>query len=346
MRNKRFDDLKNRIKELQSRINAFEKAGGDIYAPKRQLPYYEYMSSILDSVRKENPNATYEDIYLLCGIKFDREYNHFKKFTKELRKYVSDGKVDAIRTNEVREKNNVYEILKNYADKYNTMPFDFLYLMTGYYFSDCYIRTDYLSNLQQELLTAYPNRDITGIRWERPDLYEKIRSAEKYMPTDSKKSIIESLGFRNTLIDSSSSQIHIDENRVIDELKRLYPNKVITNLHTINPQLYNQLIKLCRQKGTNTTDWTSSKGFDYPLAKTRKKLAITKTDTNERLQLLSSLKQKQLEKIAFESNDEIDLFRASLKTTLAVIEELNEIEIKNSFNRFNKQNTEIERGEQ
>lgn len=326
--------MEKRIIELTARITAYIEAGGDIYAPKRQLPYYDYMSEIVKSLRKTNPAITYEDVYMLCGIRFDRKFDHFKKFMAKVKKFSVGKNADQIRTSKVRAIDNSYEILKNYADKYNTTPFDFLYLMSGYYFSDCYIKTDYIQNLKEEILEAYPTGDITGIRWERPDLYEKIRNAQKYMPANAKISLLELLGVSHALL-SPASAPKINEKELVAKLKELYPDMVIIKLQSNNQTLYNQLIKICQHKQISTSEWASSHGFSYPLAQTHTKLSKTKVDTEKRIHLLNKLKAEALENIKVTGTDEIDLFNASLQATLMVIDKLNAQEVRNYFSQKN-----------
>ena len=320
---------KERLVELRRKIDEYIKAGGDIYAPKRQLPYYNYLADTAKCIRKETGNdVSIDDVYKLCGINFDREFNHFKKFLTMLTPFVKNGNADYIRTKECRNVSNVYEILKNYADKYNTMPFDFLVLMTGFKFENCYIKTDYINNLRQEILAVYPNGDISGIRWEYPKLYEKIRQLQKYSPSlKTMRETVEFLGFTDkNMWDKSASKE--SETATIQELLTLFPNKIVKSLTTLNPSLYHKVIRCCRQSNTSTVDWMKAHGFTYLTGYNQPRLSQTKVDANKRAEMLLNLKAKALQKLNITKTDEASLFHASLEATKMVIDLLNKEQIK------------------
>lgn len=316
--------INERIEELKKRITAYINAGGDIYAPKRKLPYYEYLSSTVKAIkRKTGKDISFEDVYKMCGVNFSREYNHFRKFLAELTPFVENGYADAIRTKEGRTTSNVYSMLKNYAEKYNTTPFDFLVLMTGYKFEECYIKTDYIENLKAELLVAYPNKDITGIRWENPQLYEKLRQIQKFLPEiNSVKAAATHLGFttRNMLGIYSGKK---DEQLVVKELTKLYPNKNVVSLYSEHPELYYKVLRCCRENNKSTTEWFKGYGFTYSSGQKQPRLSKTKVDGEARAEMLLNLKRLALEKIDYNKTDEISRFEANIKATKAVIELLN-----------------------
>lgn len=312
-----------RITELKKRIEEYVSAGGNIYAPKRQLPYYDYLSDTVKALRKTTgKEVTHEDVYQMCGIEFDREFHHFKNFLKQLKPFVRNGYADAIRTKEAREANNVYEMLKNYADKYNTTPFDFLVLMTGFKFENCYVRTNYIENLKAEILAVYPNGDVGGIRWEHPALYEKLRILQKYLPgVSSNREAVEYLGFTNHNMAEEQTRL-TNKTAVLEELKTLFPKKKITNLRTVSSSLYYKVIACCREENKSTVDWMKENGFTYENGQVQPRLSQTKVDGNKRAKMLMDLKNKALANYDFSNASEISLFRASLSATKEVIEEL------------------------
>ena len=324
-----------RIIELKKRIEDYIQAGGDIYAPKRQLPYYNYLTDTVKYIRKNTGmDVAVEDVYRLCGINFNREFNHYKEFLTKLKPFVKNGYADEIRTQTGRSSSNVYTMLKSFADKYNTTPFDFLVLMTGFRFSNCYIKTDYVETLKSELLEAYPNRDIGGIRWEHPELYEKLRIVHKSTPgSRSINDIVVSLGFANRNMQLSSTS-RVDEINVVNELEKLYQTRQIVNLREINPELYYKVLHCCRKANKTTVEWCKKHNFTYVAGQSHLRLSKTKMDkanADNRAQMLINLKIKALNTINFDKSDPVESFEANLKATQIVINALNKQQIKNNL---------------
>ena len=318
-------DIKQRIEILKNKINQHLSNGGTVYDPKRQLPYYDYLSDTVKIIRKETgKKVSHEDVYLLCGIKFDRDFNDFVDFVANLRMFASGSVVDKIRTTNVRKINNVYERLKNYADKYNTTPFDFLTLMTSFEFSECYVKTDNYEDCLKYLISQeYPSGDISGIKRAHPDLYEQLRQLQKYYPQQlSMKSLVERLGFD---WDRASEEIPSvpPEVSVLLELKQKYPKKVIGKLQSEDPTLYAHVVKICQSHKKSISQWLEEHGFKYPSGLTTPQLSFIKINSNSRKKLLGELKKSAFENMQIQSADEIDLYHASLDATKSVIEYIN-----------------------
>ena len=93
----------NLIENLTQELALFQKMGGDIYSPRRSLPYYERMRSAKRAYEKETgKELSYEDIYRDCGIKFNRDYNTFSQFVEGLSTIATpDKKVDIIKTSKL-----------------------------------------------------------------------------------------------------------------------------------------------------------------------------------------------------------------------------------------------------
>ena len=127
MKNDKFTD---KIKNLKERINEYIKQGGDIYAGKRELPYYEYLHTLKRRMEEYyNSKFSVEYMYSLCGITFDREYNNHKSVCDRLALYADKkGCVDVVRTDEVKAKDTVYTDLKNLSAKHNASMLDYLVL--------------------------------------------------------------------------------------------------------------------------------------------------------------------------------------------------------------------------
>lgn len=319
-----MEKLKLRIEKLKNRILEYISNDGNIYAPKRELPYYEYMASIVKDLKKHDPSITYEDVYALCGIEFDRDYYAFKTFLNELKSFNKNGYVDSIRTTKARLTYSTYEKLKTYAEKYNTTPFDFLVLMTPYSFETCFIQTDnYEETLKSIILNKYPNKDISGIKRENPEQYEQLRELQKYYPYPiSMYELVIKMGFNWPRASKSIPQSP-NETEILDELNALFPDKIVSNLRAINPSLYNKIIKIARANNEKASIWLEKHGFNYIGTVNISPLSQIKVDSKERRTLLKKLKQQAIQDQQLSSSNEIELFRASLNASKTVINYLN-----------------------
>jgi len=319
-----MEKIKQKILKLKQLILNFIANGGNIYAPKRELPYYDYMSYIVKLLKQQDPNITYEDVYALCGIEFNKDYYFFKNFLAELKLYNHGGFVDGIRESKTRATNNTYEKLKNYAEKYKTTPFDFLVLMTPYSFESCFIHTDnYEETLKHLILNKYPDKDISGIKRQEPELYEQLRQLQTYYPYPiTMKDLVHNMGFIWPRASSKLPSIPNKQN-VLDELNSLFPDKNIISLRQIDTTLYYKIIKLARFEKLSISEWLIKNGFNYSNAIKLSPLSQIKVDANSRAKLLQHLKQKQLENLNIQTANEIELYKASLKATQNVIAFIN-----------------------
>jgi len=317
--------MEKRIEKLKNKIFEHINAGGSIYDPKRELPYYEDMNTFVRYVRKKTgKDFTHDDAYKVCGIDFDREYNDFFDFLRNLQLFSTNKKVDKIKTNQVRKRNNVYERLKNYADKYNTTPFDFLVLMTPFEFDNCVIRTDnYQECLKYMIDKEYPNKDLTGIKRQYPSLYENLRQLQAYYPTPiSMKTLVEQMGYDWPQASSLIPRVP-STNDVIKKLHALYPNGVVEHFTTKDPTLYMQAIKIARGEKKQLGEWLNEHGFSYPQNTPIPTLSRMNVDPDARAQLLKKLKCEALEKMNIRTTDPIELFHAGLDASKIVIAYIN-----------------------
>lgn len=312
------------INNLKNEILNFTANGGNIYSPKRELPYYDHLSYVVKQLRKQNPNITYEDVYSLCGVEFDRDYYNFITFVNELKMYNNNGYVDAIRSTKLRAKNNTYEKLKNYADKYHTTPFNFLVLMTPYSFSNCIIHTEnYEETLKYLILCEYPNKDISGIKRQNPERYEQLRQLQNYYPYPiSMKELVQKMGLVWPQASFTLPE-KVNKKQILNELNVLYPNKIITNLVTQNKTLYFKIVKAARSEQKTISSWLEENGFNYPSAVKIAPLSQIKVDEQSYKKLLKNLKQSALEKMQIQTKNEIELYKSSLAASLQVLNFLN-----------------------
>lgn len=171
------------IKKVRKQIQDYIDNGGSIYNERRTLPYYYNLRYIQIKLQKTNANATIEDAYALCGFTMDREYHRFEKL-KEALEAASDenGYVDAIKKE--KEPAHTKNVLNMFAHELDCAPSDYLVLMTKYRYKNSIIQGDYISQLRDEILEIYPDGDITGIKKDHPNLYEKLRHFKRYAPED------------------------------------------------------------------------------------------------------------------------------------------------------------------
>lgn len=331
--------FKERVLKLRKKIDGFVASGGDVYASKGNLPYYEDLHTLARYIRKKTgKDITHDEIYMLCGYKIDRDYNDFIKFIKEVSKFADkDGCVDKIRDVDLNRKGGVYQQLKVRSRAIDASPFDYLVLMTGFRFKDAFIEADYVQLLKMELLKEYPKRDITGIRRNRPDLYEKIRAVARANPNLSMTEVVEFLGFYNSrLLEKDSKFINNEE--LIRDIKQCYPDLVVDGI-TKNPKLYRRVVWASRVEGLTPGEWLKNNGFIYTTSIKSRRMIKVKVDGEERCKFLLGLKQKVMEDVNLSGLDAIDLYHKHLEAAKKVIEILKtyDHQIVNSISEQNEQ---------
>lgn len=282
-----------KFEEVQKRLYEYINNGGDIYLPKRQLPYYDYMHEYKRQLEKqENKKYDMIDIYKMFGIDYDREYNIYKQFYTEASILADkDGYIDGIKKYK-GVPNSVYSHMIHLSRKYNCSFFDFTVLMTGFKFKIANIQMDYVENLKKEILKAYPNKNITGIRHERSDLYERIRHLRKYMPENlSMKDTLLFLGFTNDKCKDDLKK-HIDKIQIQKELALTCPDKDACSLLKKNSQLYFKIVKLALQEDVTVQVWFESNGYKYTYGSNIPRLSKVKVDPEKRYKELIEAKKK------------------------------------------------------
>jgi len=320
----------DKIEKLKNRINDFIKQGGDIYAGKRQLPYYEYLHTLKRRMEEYyNCKFSTEYMYSLCGITFDREYNNHKSVCDRLAIYADkDRVVDSIRNEEVKKKDNVYTDLKNLAAKQNVSMLDYLIFMTPYRFSSGRVVGDSISKLKKDLLKVYPGRDLTGIRYDNPNLYERLRNIKQMLPERlTMKELAEFLGFSNEKFSDKKEDIKEKEIEVLEELSKAFPNKEISNITNTNSTLYYKIVRVAFAYDQTTQQWLQSKGFAYLTSNAGTRLSATQISLTEREGDLLPLKKKYAKKLYKDKMNEVEKFHIDLKImqkSLAEFEEKNE----------------------
>ena len=316
-----------KFKNLEQRIKTFVKLGGDIYAATKSLPYYDDLRNAKKEVETElGQKVTMEYIYSLCNIKFDRDYRAFQVLQADISKYADENNcVDIIRTTAMRNQDDVYDRLKTMANKYEVSTFDFLNFMTPFHFSSGRVHGDSISRLKQDLLATYPTRDLEGIRWNHPELYERMRSLNKSLPSAlSMQDLAGFLGFHNERFSETKPEIKIDENEVVANLLELFPNRDVSGITNISRSNYHKVIKLSFKNDQTPQQWLEDRGFNFPTAIEMPRLSTTKVDHTERLCEIDKLRTEYLKEYDTEHADNIDMFHINLEVMQRVVHELQE----------------------
>jgi len=318
-----------RIEKLREKIIAHIQNGGSIYDKKNNLPYYEYLRSIKRDLAEElGREVAFEEVYELCGFNFDREYyetsEEYKRFIVFFEKVKSfadqNGYVDEMRNSEIRQFDNTYEQLKNYADKYNCAPFDFLVLMTGFKFKKALIPVDYVSFLSQQLKTEYPDGNIEGIRWNHPDLYEAIRHLRRYLPEQlSMQDVAEFLGVYNNKFSKTILSTKVNSKNIIEEILKVCPDRNVTHLRHKNLQLYYKVIEISRLEDKLPNQWFRENNFTFDFNMNTSRLSKASVNTDLRASKLLALREKFLEQFDLTQMDEIDKYRLAIEILKKVI---------------------------
>lgn len=155
-----------------------------------------------------------------------------------------------------RSKGGVKSKLNQLAHELSCSPSDYLVLMTDYRYHNAMIQTDYVSQLQQELLEKYPDGNTSNIRRENPGLYFKLQHLYRYSPEEVGMADINSLFnlYNKRSLNIPYSEV-LDEQAVIDELVSKYQEKSISNLTQKDPTLYYKISKCAASKNQTVQQW-------------------------------------------------------------------------------------------
>ncbi len=317
----------DKIESLKNKINEYIKQGGDIYAGKRQLPYYEYMHIVKRRMEEYyGIKLTMEYMYALCGINFDRDYNAYKSVVDRLKLYADqNGCVDKIRSEEVRSKDTVYTDLKNLAAKQKVSMLDYLIFMTPYHFSFGRVVGDSIAKLKKDLLKAYPNRNLQGIRYDNPNLYERLRNVKLMLPERlTMQELATFLGFSNDKFFDKKENVKPKEIQVLEELSKIFPDGKVSNITNIAPALYYKIIRISFAHDQTAQQWLKSKGFTYITSNAGSRLSATQISMSERQKEMLPLKRKYTKKLYKDNMNEFEKFHADLKIMEKSLDEFEE----------------------
>lgn len=281
------------IEELTSRIQNYLNKCGSIYDPKRRLSYYNYLANVKHRLSEEDGiEYSTADIYKKCGFDFDPDYAENIKLVSDLNDLSDEHNYIDKKVNFKISKTKTYARLCTLAIKHNVCLYDYLVIVTGYRLKEANINLDYEQALIERLKQAYPTMDLTGIRHTNVELYEMLRHLRRYRyPTLSMSELIDILGFEN-----SKMSVHlpkqIDEEKTLNNLGSIYPNKKIDSSLPTNKDLYYKLIKLSCKYNMDMPTYLNSKGFKYSQGLLVERLAQMKVEEHARYEFLMKKKKE------------------------------------------------------
>lgn len=320
---------KDLIGNLTKEIGMFQKLGGNIYSPRRTLPFYERLRSAGRAYKRETgEKIPMEQIYSDCGVKFDRDYYHFTLFLDNLRSFAtSDNKVDSLkRTNATQTETEAKSYLNFHANEIGLAPGEYLILMTDYRFENLTISGDYVSFLQQRFSKAYPNGLVKNLKAENTSLYWALKHFQEYAPEE--LSYDEALAFFGMKNISTKKPPEpkitksIVESEILEKLADKYPSREIKDIFTDNPKLYYDIVKLAVRNDQTISQWFACHGMSYAQGNQCARLSRYQVDATEHEAMLLSMREELLQEYDIENADDIDMFRINLDIARRISKEL------------------------
>ncbi len=291
--NKSMIKFENPIGELTKRIQNHIDNGGSIYQPKRQLPYYDYLSNLKTKFSKRD-GVKYEtaDIYKMCGFDFDPEFAAYLEIVADLRDLADGNNYVDKEINFKQAKSETYGKLCTLATKHGSCLYDFLVLTTGYRLKEANINVDYEKALIEKLKQAYPDKNLAGIRRDNSDLYEMIRHLRRYKyPSLTIAEVVNLLGFQNSK-SAHGGHLISDEAANLKKLQALYPSKNIDASLYLDKDFYYTLIRISISKGMSLVQYLNQNGYTYLQGNLVARLAQMKVDEKTRYDYLIGKKRE------------------------------------------------------
>ena len=321
---------KDLVQNLTKELSLFQKMGGNIYAPRRELPHYERLRSAGRAYERETgEKISMEQIYSDCGIKFDRDFYYFSQFLEGLKEIATpDGFVDSIKSNKApKSQVELKSYLDFHANEVGLAPGEYLILMTDYRYESLTISGDYVSYLQKRFNKECPTGQVKNLKAENPSLYWGLKHFQEYAPFE--LSYDDALGFfgvQNMSVRKGPQPITgriPDENKFFEELYEAYPDGNIKGIFKDNPKLYFKGVRLAVSQDLPVSTYFENHNISYPQGNNVARFSKFKVDAKEHEEKLTILKDKYLEPYGDLSQyDNIDLFRIHLDVAKKVSVEL------------------------
>lgn len=320
---------KDLIVNLSKEIDMFQKLGGNVYSPRRTLPFYERLRSAGRAYQRETgEKIPMEQIYSDCGVKFDRDYYHFTLFLENLKSFATtNNKVDSLkRTHATPTEIEAKSYLNFHANEIGLAPGEYLILMTDYRFENLTISGDYVGFLQQRFSKAYPNGLVKNLKAENTSLYWALKHFQEYAPEElSYDEALAFFGMKNISTKKPPEPKNIKpivESEVVEDLTDLFPTREIKDIYTLDPKLYYNVVKLAVRSDQTVAQWFASHGMSYAQGNQCSRLSRYQVDANEHETMLLSMREELLQEYDIENADNIDMFRINLDIAKRISKEL------------------------
>ena len=326
--------IENPIEELTKRINNHIAKGGNIYQPKRQLSYYDYLMHVKDKFSlRDGIDYNAADIYKMCGFDFDPEFAEYLEILTDLQDLSDENNYVDKKSSFKTLKSSSYSKLCTLATKHQSCLYDFLVLTTGYRLKEANINLDYENALVERLHAAYPYGDITGIKRNNANLYGMLRHLKRYRyPTLSMIELIDILGFTNSKM-KKQNLVMIDEAAILNKLAMKYPTKHINSSLFAQKDLYYKMLKLSIINNLSLVEYLNSLGYTYLQGNLVARLAQMKVNENKRFEFLTKKKAEFYSKHHVENLTDKERYYLNLKLVDEVAKVDNLVEfIKESSN--------------
>ena len=203
---------------------------------------------------------------------------------------------------------------------------DYLIFMTQYHFTSGRIVGDTIAKLKKDLLKAYPDGDLTGIRYDNPNLYERLRNLKLMLPVRlTMKELADFLGFSNSRFLDKKEDIKEKELQIIEELYKTFPNRDVSNITNVAPKLYYQMVRISFAYDKTVQQWLDGKGFTYKTSNAGSRLSATQVSLRDREKELLPFKKKYTKKLLKDNINDVEKFYINLKIMQKSLEDFEKI---------------------
>lgn len=299
--------LPTSIERIKKEIDEYVSNGGVINNDKDNTPYY---STIMDFIRinkRKGISYNIEDVYRMCGYEYDGRVNITYRLNKVLQKVKDEnGYVDFL-----KETKKGQAIIYRIREKARYLDIDVnMYLMSTYgvRLSHIFSDVDYISYVEDEIkkfidVNGIDNLNLKYIHDNDKKLYSKINHLGIYFPggSISNNDVLSFYGYNN----DSKQRRKVNEAKVIYNLNKAYPDKIVSNL-TFIPSLFYSIVRISAENGISVEDYLRSKGFNpvkgMPMYRLSKAIL---EENNEEYRKICSIRSKLMKEsnVDFENGD-------------------------------------------
>lgn len=299
--------LPTSIERIKKEIDEYVNNGGVINNDKDNTPYYNTIMDFIRINKRKGISYNIEDVYRMCGYEYDGRVNITYRLNKVLQKVKDEnGYVDFL-----KETKKGQAIIYRIREKARYLDIDVnMYLMSTYgvRLSHIFSDVDYISYVEDEIkkfidVNGIDNLNLKYIHDNDKKLYSKINHLGIYFPggSISNNDVLSFYGYNS----DSKQRKKVNEAKVIYNLNKAYPDKIVSNL-TLIPSLFYSIVRLSAENGISVEDYLRSKGFSpvkgMPMYRLSK--AILEED-NEVYRKICSIRSKLMKEsnVDFENGD-------------------------------------------